>query len=79
LKQDFIESWKPTSANVAPLRVGVKPFGLICSDRTTSKHPILPTDYQAFQLLFIQTTRGLNQSAGILYLRASSKRGDASA
>ena len=29
LKQDFIEVWKPTSAIVAPLRVGTKPIGLI--------------------------------------------------
>lgn len=27
LKQDFIEVWKPTSAIIAPLRVGARPIG----------------------------------------------------
>jgi HD-like signal output (HDOD) protein len=66
MKQDFIEVWKPTSAIVAPLRVGAKPIGLIFCDRATSSHPVLSHDYQAFQLFFAQTTLGLNRMAGIL-------------
>ena len=66
LKQDFIEVWKPTSAIVAPLRVGAKPIGLIYCDRVTTSQPVLSQDYQAFQLFFAQTTLGLNRLASIL-------------
>jgi len=66
LKQDFLEVWKPTSAIIAPLRVGAKPIGLIYCDRATSNQPVLPQDYQAFQLFFAQATLGLNRLAGIL-------------
>jgi HD-like signal output (HDOD) protein len=66
LKQDFLEVWKPTSAIVAPLRVGARPIGFIYCDRATSTQPVLPQDYQAFQLFFAQTTLGLNRLAGIL-------------
>ena len=66
LKQDFLEVWKPTSAIIAPLRVGAKPIGLIYCDRATSSQPVLSQDYQAFQLFFAQTTLGLNRLAGIL-------------
>ena len=66
MKQDFLEVWKPTSAIVAPLRVGAKPIGLIYCDRATSSQPVLAQDYQAFQLFFAQATLGLNRLAGIL-------------
>ena len=66
LKQDFIEVWKPTSAIIAPLRVGVKPIGLIYCDRITTSQPVLSQDYQAFQLFFAQTTLGLNRLASLL-------------
>ena len=66
LKQDFLDVWKPTSAIVAPLRVGARPIGLIYCDRATSCQPVLAQDYQAFQLFFAQTTLGLNRLAGIL-------------
>lgn len=66
LKQDFLEVWKPGSAIIAPLRVGAKPIGLIYCDRATSNQPVLPQDYQAFQLFFAQATLGLNRLAGIL-------------
>ncbi len=65
LKQDFIEVWKPTSAIVAPLRVGAKPIGLIYCDRVTTSQQVLSQDYQAFQLFFAQTTLGLNRLASI--------------
>lgn len=66
LKQEFIEIWEPTSAIVAPLRVGAKPIGLIYCDRATSSQPVCSQDYQALQLFFAQTTLGLNRLAGIL-------------
>ena len=66
LKQDFLAIWKPTSAIVAPLRVGAKPIGLIYCDRASSSQPMLAQDYQAFQLFFAQTTLCLNRLAGIL-------------
>ncbi|MBH0202832.1 MAG: HDOD domain-containing protein [Nitrospira sp.] len=66
LKQDFLEVWKPISAIMAPLRVGARPIGLIYCDQATSNQPVLPQDYQAFQLFFAQTTLGLNRLAGIL-------------
>lgn len=66
LKQDFLDVWKPTSAIMAPLRVGARPIGLIYCDRADSDHPVLHQDYQAFQLFFSQATLGLNRLAGIL-------------
>ncbi|NGZ97724.1 MAG: hypothetical protein CV089_16650 [Nitrospira sp. WS110] len=66
LKQDFLEVWKPTSAIVAPLRVGAKPIGLIYCDRSAGSQPMQPQDYQAFQLFFAQTTLSINRLAGIL-------------
>ncbi|UVT19247.1 MAG: HDOD domain-containing protein [Nitrospira sp.] len=66
MKQDFLEVWKPTSAILAPLRVGAKPIGLVYCDRATSNQPMHAQDYQALQLFFAQTTLGLNRLAGIL-------------
>jgi len=66
VKQDFIEVWKPTSAILAPLRVGVKPIGLAYCDRTMSSQPVTPQDLQPLQLFFAQMTLNLNQLAGIL-------------
>jgi hypothetical protein len=66
IKQEFLEIWHPTSAILAPLRVGVKPIGLIYCDRATSRQPVDAQDYQVFQLFFLQTTLGLNRLAGII-------------
>ncbi|MDF0667863.1 MAG: HDOD domain-containing protein [Nitrospira sp.] len=66
LKHDFIEVWRPTSAIMAPLRVGAKPIGLIFCDRATTNQPVLSQDCQVFRLFFAQTTLGLNRLAGIL-------------
>ena len=66
MKQEFIETWNPTSAVLAPLRVGVKPIGLVYCDRGTSGQPVQAQDYQVFQLFFLQTTLGLNRLAGII-------------
>ncbi|HMS85470.1 MAG TPA: HDOD domain-containing protein [Nitrospira sp.] len=66
LKQEFLDVWHPISAILAPLRVGVKPIGLVYCDRGPDRPPMQPQDYQAFQLLFAQTTLGMNRLAGIL-------------
>ena len=66
LKQDFREIWKPSSAVLAPLRVGAKPIGLLYCDRPEKSPPVSAQDYQAFQLFFAQTTLALNRLAGIL-------------
>lgn len=66
LKQEFLDVWHPTSAILAPLRVGVRPVGFVYCDRGRGRLPMQPQDYQAFQLLFAQTTLGMNRLAGIL-------------
>ena len=66
IKPEFIEVWKPTSAILVPLRVGVKPIGLAYCDRATSGQPVAPQDLQALQLFFAQMTLNLNRLAGIL-------------
>jgi hypothetical protein len=66
IKLEFLEIWNPTSAILAPLRVGVKPIGLIYCDRATSRQPVHAQDYQVFQLFFLHTTLGLNRLAGII-------------
>jgi len=66
IKRDFIEIWKPTSAILAPLRIGVRPIGLTYCDRAASGQPVLPQDLQALQLFFAQMTLSLNRLAGIL-------------
>ncbi|MBL8075981.1 MAG: hypothetical protein JNL29_16560, partial [Nitrospira sp.] len=66
LKQEFLDVWHPTSAILAPLRVGVRPVGFVYCDRGQGRLPLQPQDYQAFQLLFAQTTLGMNRLAGIL-------------
>lgn len=66
IKQEFLETWNPTSAIIASLRVGVKPIGLVYCDRTTSRQPVRAQEYQIFQLFFLHTTLGLNRLAGII-------------
>ncbi|OQW44575.1 MAG: hypothetical protein A4C66_07860 [Nitrospira sp. HN-bin3] len=66
IKQDFLDVWHPASAILAPLRVGVRPIGLVYCDRISSCLPVQAQDYQAFQLFLSQTTLGMNRLAGIL-------------
>lgn len=66
MKQEFLNAWHPTSAILAPLRVGVRPIGLVYCDRKPGRPPLQSQDYQAFQLFFTQTTLGMNRLAGIL-------------
>lgn len=62
----FLDTWTPTAAILAPLRVGTKPIGLIYCDHGTQAQPVLPQDYQAFLLYFTQTTLGINRLAGLM-------------
>lgn len=66
IKREFLETWNPTSAIIASLRVGIKPIGLVYCDRATSRQPVNAQDYQVFQLFFLHTTLGLNRLAGII-------------
>lgn len=66
IKQDFLDVWHPASAILAPLRVGVRPIGLVYCDRIPGRPPLQAQDYQAFQLFLSQTTLGMNRLAGIL-------------
>ncbi|MDH5669653.1 MAG: HDOD domain-containing protein [Nitrospira sp.] len=66
IKQDFLKVWKPTSAIFTPLRVGMKPIGLVYCDRGTSGQPVMPQDLQALQLFFAQMTINLNRLSDIL-------------
>jgi len=66
LAKTFSETWTPTAAVLAPLRVGTKPIGLIYCDRGAHAQPVLPQDYQAFLLYFTQTTIGINRLAGLM-------------
>jgi HD-like signal output (HDOD) protein len=66
IKPDFLDVWHPTSAILAPLRVGVRPIGLVYCDRGPGHPPMHPQDYQVFQLFLSQTTLGMNRLAGIL-------------
>jgi HD-like signal output (HDOD) protein len=66
VKQDFLDVWCPTSSILAPLRVGMRPIGLVYCDRGPSHPPVQPQDYQTFQLFLALTTLSMNRLAGIL-------------
>ncbi|MEC4890380.1 MAG: HDOD domain-containing protein [Nitrospira sp.] len=66
LAKSFLDTWAPTAAILAPLRVGTKPIGLIYCDHGAQAPPPLPQDYQAFLLYFTQTTLGINRLAGLM-------------
>ncbi|MDH4154810.1 MAG: HDOD domain-containing protein [Nitrospira sp.] len=66
MKQDFLDVWRPTSAILAPLRVGVRPIGLVYCDQAPDHPPLHAQDYQAFQFFFFQTTLAMNRLAGVL-------------
>jgi hypothetical protein len=66
LNPAFLRLWNPGSAIIAPLRIGSRPVGMIYCDRGPLPRQVRPTDYQAFQLFFNQTTLSMNRLAGIL-------------
>ena len=66
LNPTFLGLWNPGSAIIAPLRIGNRPVGMIYCDGGPLPGQVRPTDYQAFQLFFNQTTLSMNRLAGIL-------------
>ncbi len=66
LNPAFVRLWNPGSAIIAPLRIGNRPIGMIYCDGGPLPRQVRPTDYQAFQLFFNQTTLSMNRLAGIL-------------
>ena len=58
MKQEFVDTWKPVSGILAPLRVGTRPIGLIYCDRGTRNQPVLLQESQIVQLVFMSTTLG---------------------
>lgn len=63
---DFLRIWNPSSAIIAPLRVGIRPIGMIYGDNGPVPERVQPKDLQAFQLFFSQTTLSMNRLAGVL-------------
>ncbi len=63
---DFLRIWNPSSAIIAPLRVGTRPIVMIYGDNGSLPQRVLPKDFQAFQIFFSQTTLSMNRLAGVL-------------
>lgn len=63
---DFLRVWNPSSAIIAPLRIGTRPIGLIYGDNGPAPQRVVPADLQAFQLFFGQTALSINRLAGLL-------------
>ncbi|MCX5724396.1 MAG: GAF domain-containing protein [Nitrospirae bacterium] len=62
----FLKTWKPSSAILAPIRIGIRPIGLLYSDRGPLPGQVSPQDLQALQLFFGQAILSLNRLAGVL-------------
>jgi HD-like signal output (HDOD) protein len=66
LSSTFVTTWCTASAILAPIRIGVRPIGLLYSDRGPHLTQVSPQDLQAFQLFFGQAILSLNRLAGVL-------------
>ena len=66
LSSTFVTTWRTSSAILAPIRIGVRPIGLLYSDRGPHLSQVSPQDLQAFQLFFGQAILSLNRLAGVL-------------
>lgn len=62
----FRKAWQPSSAILAPIRIGIRPIGLLYSDRGPLPGQVSPQDLQALQLFFSQAILSLNRLAGVL-------------
>ncbi len=60
----FLRLWNPTSGIVAPLRVGLRPIGLIYCDAGPVPNQVGVRDYQRFRLFFDHATVSMSQLAG---------------
>jgi HD-like signal output (HDOD) protein len=66
LSSTFITTWRTSSAILAPIRIGVRPIGLLYSDRGPHPNQVSSQDLQALQLFFGQAILSLNRLAGVL-------------
>lgn len=66
LSSTFLATWRTSSAILAPIRIGVRPIGLLYTDRGPDPCQVSPQDLQSFQLLLSQAILSLNRLAGVL-------------
>lgn len=66
LSPAFIATWHTSSAILAPIRIGIRPIGLLYSDRGPQPHHVTPQDLQSLQLFLGQAILSLNRLAGVL-------------
>lgn len=66
LSSRFLTTWQTSTAILAPIRIGIRPIGLLYSDRGPHPGQVSPQDLQALQLFFGQAILSLNRLAGVL-------------
>ncbi len=66
LSSRFLATWQTSSAILAPIRIGIRPIGLLYSDHGPLLGQITPQDLQSLQLFFGQAILSLNRLAGVL-------------
>jgi len=66
LSSTFLTTWRTSSAILAPIRIGIRPIGLLYGDRGPHPRQVSPQDLQSFQLFLGQAILSLNRLAGIL-------------
>lgn len=62
----FLTTWQTSSAILAPIRIGIRPIGLLYSDHGPLPGQVTSQDLQSFQLFFGQAILSLNRLAGVL-------------
>lgn len=66
LSSVFSKTWRSSSAVLAPIRIGIRPIGLLYGDRGPDPNHVSPQDLQSFQLFLGQAILSLNRLAGVL-------------
>jgi hypothetical protein len=66
LSSRFLTTWQTSTAILAPIRIGIRPIGLLYSDRGPHPGQVSSQDLQALQLFFGQAVLSLNRLAGVL-------------
>ncbi len=66
LSSVFSKRWRSSSAVLAPIRIGIRPIGLLYGDRGPDPNQVSPQDLQSFQLFLGQAILSLNRLAGVL-------------
>lgn len=62
----FSKTWRTSSAILAPIRIGIRPIGLLYGDRGPDPNQVSPQDLLSFQLFLGQAILSLNRLAGVL-------------